>query len=190
MPTFRIGHPPQVDLPVRESWECIKVLEHKQILCSIGIGVTAAIAMAIIWIYLYPESLSFGSPSWNEFFISTAVLTFGHEILHLFGLPKAGFGSSTTFGIWPKLCSPYVQHTVPMSRDRFILAAALPFLVLTIVPLLLAEYKAYIDYLSWISVLNSIGAGHDLLLCFVAVFNLPAKAQVLESDKFIYWKYN
>jgi len=77
-----------------------------------------------------------------------------------------------------------------MSRDRFILAAALPFLVLTIVPLLLAEYKAYIDYLSWISVLNSIGAGHDLLLCFVAVFNLPAKAQVLESDKFIYWKYN
>lgn len=188
MPKFHIGRPLEGDSSSITGWDFMKTLDQRRLFLSIGIGIFLSLLVAAIWLTCYPDSLSLGSPSWSEFALALLVLSLGHEALHLLGFPRFGLDSNTVIGVWPEFGSPYVQYLSPMRRNRFLFATILPFLVLTILPILVSiGLPGFIDYASWISVLNSIGAGSDIFIFVKVTKNISKDSFVMENHDSIYW---
>jgi hypothetical protein len=153
-------------------------------------GTVVAAAVALIWSFCNRDSLPLGSPSWTALTIVFLLLCLGHEGLHLLGFPNAGFDRHTVIGLWAEFGSPYVQYLSPMVRTRFVFTALLPFLVLTILPFPLASiFPESVAYLSWVSVLNSVGAGSDILVAAKLLSMVPRDALVIESGELMYWRH-
>jgi hypothetical protein len=188
MPKLLLGRPPQQNPPFLSKWNSIKIFDKECLLWSLGIGISVAACVALIWRNCDLDSLPLGSPSWMEFAIVVMVLSVGHETLHMLGFPRFGFDSNTVIGVWPEAGSPYVQYLSPMSRNQFLIAAMFPFLALTILPFMLASYGiGSVEHLSWISVLNSVGAGSDILIVGKLLWMVPNNASVLENGDLLYW---
>lgn len=191
MPKFYIGPPQRYQSSIDEEWKSLTTLDESQLILSTFIGIGSAACLALIWKIIFDESLPFGSPTWNEIIISSLILIFGHEVVHLLGFPNCGLNSKTLIGIWLQAGSPYVQYTSPMSRNRFLVMLILPVLILSILPFFFAYNQAgFINQLSWISVLNCIGAGSDLLIFSRIISIVPPKSRVIESEKSLLWKQN
>jgi hypothetical protein len=187
MPKLRVGCPLQRNLP-SQGWDSIEVFDQRRIIWSLGIGGFLGLCVALAWYEFDAASLPLGSPSLIEFVLVVTVLVIGHEGLHLLGFPHAGLDSNTLIGIWPQLGSPYVQYLSPMARNQFLLSVLLPFLILTILPfILVAGGIGSVGYLSWISVLNSVGAGSDLFIFVKMLSVVPVNASVMENGDRMYW---
>jgi hypothetical protein len=189
MPKLRIGHPLQTSCS--QNCQTIKIFDQRRLLLSIGLGAVVALCFAIAWRNCSGESLPLGSPSWLEFGVVLVTLSLGHEALHLVGFPRRGLDSNTVIGLWLEFGSPYVQYLSPMSRNQFLLATILPFAVLSILPVVFAANDiGSVAYLSWISVLNCVGAGSDLLVFAKTLAIVPANAWVLENGESMLWGHN
>lgn len=189
MPKFHIGRPLRCPLPVNAGWNEIKTLDQGRLAWSVCVGICVALIVAVIWRIYSTESLPLGSPSWSQILFSLIILSLGHEAIHLLGFPNLGMSAETVVGVWPEAGSPYVQHLSPMSRNRFLIVSILPFLVLSILPLALAFNGAGpINLLSWLSVLNCVGAGSDLLIFHKVIRAVPTKAHVIEAEAALYWQ--
>ena len=189
MPKFRIGRPQLQQSSVIEEWESFKTLDQRRLIYSLCIGVTIGTFIAFLWRLLYSESLPFGSPSWTKIVLSLIVLIIGHEVIHLLGFPYLGMSSRTVVGLWLEAGSPYVQHMSPIRRNRFLAISILPFFVLSVMPLVLAAHNlGTINYLSWISVLNCLGAGSDIFIFIQILRVVPSKANVIEGEDALYWR--
>lgn len=188
MTRMRIGSPLKIHEKIYEKWGSVVVFESDRLVLSLGIGLILALIFGFILLTSNPASLPLGTPSWLEIFIFISILTIGHELLHLLGFPRLGLDSNSVAGIWWECGSPYVQHVLPMQRNRFILACAIPFTVLTLIPLILVLNNfGSVEYLSWISVLNCIGAGSDLFIILKLFLSVPNNAWVLENGQSIQW---
>jgi len=187
MPIFHFGQPLCSQLP-NAQWKRIPTLKQRQLIWSLCVGISIGLCIAFIWRTYYGTSLPLGSPSWEEIALSAIILSIGHEAIHLLGFPYCGLNAKTVIGIWPQVGSPYVQYLLPMSRNRFITVALLPFLVLSLLPFTLAYGNvASVDQLSWISVLNCVGAGSDIFIASRVLFIVPSKASVIENADALYW---
>lgn len=189
MPRFYVGHPQKHELSTDPQWHSFKTLDQQRFVWSIFIGLGIGLLAAVMWRAFYDQSLPLGLPSFTEIVVIISILTIGHEIIHSFGFPYFGIGSNTVFGLWPETCSPYVQHLSPMSRNRFLIALVLPFIILSIIPFLLAMCGiGSIQYLSWISVSNCIGVGSDMFIFSQIICAVPSQARVIESGDSLCWK--
>lgn len=187
MPKLRIGCPLQGDLP-DVGWNSLAIFDQRRLMWSLVVGIALAVCVALAWYEFDSSSLPLGSPSFIEFVSVVATLVIGHEALHLFGFPNVGLGSNTVIGIWPQTGSPYVQYLSPMARNQFLFSLLLPFLILTVVPFtLVACGIGSVGYLSWVSVLNSVGAGSDIFIFVRMLSVVPATASVMESGDRMYW---
>lgn len=187
MPALRIGRP----LPGNfsdDAWSCMAVFDLRQVLWSFVVGGIVTGCITVLWCWVDNASLPLDSQSPDAIFLLTLAMVICHEALHLLAFPGAGLNANTVIGIWPQLASPYVQYISPMRRNRFLFACILPFLILSILPLILvlAGFEP-ISYLSWISVGNSVGASSDLFIVGKVLLTVPAGAMVLESDGKVYW---
>jgi hypothetical protein len=190
MPKLHIGHPLEGDISCTAGRPFMKTFDQRRLLLALGLGICTSLLIASIWMMHYPKSLPLGSPSWIEFTLTLFTLAIGHEALHLLGFPKFGFDSKTIIGFWPEFGSPYVQYLSPMQRNRFLLSTILPFLVLTLLPLFLLTGSSKLTaYLSWISVLNSVGAGSDLLIFMKVAMQVPKDSYIMESHDSVYWGF-
>jgi len=57
-----------------------------------------------------------------------------HEAVHLIAHPGNGWSKESVLGIWPSRGVAYAHYDGQISRNRFILMAALPFIVLSLGP--------------------------------------------------------
>lgn len=189
MPKLRFGRPLQSSLTEDNNWNRIDLFDKNAIFSSLMIGIGAAVCIGFIWVSLFPHSLPLGSPTTLQIAAALAVLIIGHEVFHLLGFPCFGLSSDTTIGIWVELGSPYVQHNSFMVRNRFLFVAGLPFLVLSIIPILMQLFGiGEANIWSWISVLNCIGAGSDIYIIFKVISTVPSQAQVIEDGVAFYWQ--
>lgn len=186
---FRFGCPLEPDLGSGEKWDRFKAFDMASILRSIFTGLFIAGVIAAVWLIAFTGALPIGTPSWMDMLLAVAVTLFVHELFHLIGFPKMGLDGSARIGIWPELCAPYVQYLLPVSRNRFIFAAGLPFLMISIIPLFFTINNTLpIEYLSWISVINCVGTGSDIFILMKLLRTVPRNALVIESGEDIYWR--
>ena len=118
-----------------------------------------------------------------------------HEFLHALCCPGWGLSSSTYLGLWLSKGFIYIHHEGPMHRNRFLLVLIVPYLALSLLPLLLMILLKYIGWtpeimvcLGWLSLLGSISAGGDFVSAWSLLTRIPKTAVVRNKDHRSYWK--
>jgi hypothetical protein len=102
-----------------------------------------------------------------------------HEALHGLGFLAAGVPrASLRFGVQARTLTPYASCTVPITAARYRFAAALPALVLGVVPMLASWIVGSGDlaiYATWMLAF----AGGDLLILWL-IRDLPRETRVID----------
>lgn len=113
-----------------------------------------------------------------------------HELLHAVCFPGGLRSTHTIIGIWPSRILFYAHYEGVMSRTRFLVTFAMPFLVLSILPILLLRLLGWPSLeLVALSVVNGAAASGDILGLLLIGFQVPASAKVRNRGWRTYWKY-
>ncbi|MCX5661055.1 MAG: DUF3267 domain-containing protein [Planctomycetota bacterium] len=116
-------------------------------------------------------------------------LIFVHEFVHVLACPRFGLTSDTVMGVWPSRFMAYGNHSGPVACRRFMLVGAAPFLVLSVLPLLLAWAGApFGGLLSIISTMNAMLCGGDALICMMLLHQVPLRATVRNKGWDTWWR--
>lgn len=121
-----------------------------------------------------------------------------HECLHVLAHPHWGASSNSVIGLWVSRGVLYAHYEGPMSRNRFLLVGAAPFLVLSLLPIGMIALLRYMSWapavmsalawLSTLSILGGIAASGDLLALGLVAFQIPRTAIVRNKGWKTYWK--
>lgn len=112
-----------------------------------------------------------------------------HELLHVAAFPNKPFGRSSTIGFSTAHGALYVHSDAVISRGRFILALAMPLLIITIAPAFLAlAFGWSLRLLSAIAIFNASGAGADVLGIYLLATRVPHGALVQNNGVETWWK--
>ncbi|MCB0164316.1 MAG: DUF3267 domain-containing protein [Anaerolineae bacterium] len=113
-----------------------------------------------------------------------------HEILHAVCFPGGLASPHTVIGIWLSRVLFYAHYEGVMSRTRFLVTFAMPFLVLSLLPIIL------IGLLRWpalelvaLSIVNGAAASGDIIGLILIGVQVPASASVRNRGWRTYWKY-
>jgi hypothetical protein len=111
-----------------------------------------------------------------------------HEFLHAVTHPDFGISHKTIFGAWPSHLLFYVRYDGVLSRNRFIAIFAMPLLVITSAPLLIAFVSGHASILvAFLSSLNALGAGIDIFSIVILLWQVPSGAEVFNQGEHTYW---
>jgi len=117
-----------------------------------------------------------------------AVFVF-HEGIHAFFHPGRGTTDRSVLGFWPATLLLYAHYVGPLSRNRFLLILASPFVFLTLVPILVAlTLDAAPAWLFWVTILNAAGSSVDLVGIILLLTQLPGSAIVRNKGWASYWR--
>jgi hypothetical protein len=105
-----------------------------------------------------------------------------HEGLHGVGfLAGGGSRAALRFGVQVRTLTPYASCTVPLPVRRYRFAAALPALVLGVLPMLASWVTGSAD-LAWVAAWMLAFAGGDLLILWL-IRDLPPETQVIDHPE-------
>jgi hypothetical protein len=112
-----------------------------------------------------------------------------HELLHLLAHPKAGLSRDSVVGVWPRAFVFYAFYDNEISRNRFLVTIALPFMVLSLGPVLLfwLTGKVFL-WLVFVALVNGIGSCFDLLVIAMVLTQVPSNALIRNKGWLTYWK--
>ena len=117
-----------------------------------------------------------------------ALLIAVHEALHALAHPSFGLSRRSVIGFWPSRLLFYAHYEDCLSRNRLIFIFLLPTLVLSFLPLLLATtLDIRSGWLLFISCLNALLAGVDILGVLLLIVQVPASATVQNEGYKTYW---
>jgi hypothetical protein len=205
---FVYGEPPRsVDFnPAAAGWVALKEPSPLQLaLAGSALGIPLAVPVGLAWKYLVPGislsgqlSLSGLGPAGRLLvplalllspFVLFALLVLAHEFCHAFGTPRFGFSRDTIIGAWPRKLLFYAGYLQELSRNRYLLYAVMPFLVLTVAPLLVAMARGGTSW-GWpvLSVLNALFSGGDLVIISIILAQIPGRAVIRNQEWSTWWR--
>jgi hypothetical protein len=121
--------------------------------------------------------------------LAVAGLILAHELLHATALPAGGLTPSTTLGFWPTAATPYVCYEGELSRNRQIAVGIAPFLVLSVVPILVGLcFSVAPFWLVALSAVNAFGASGDLIGTVLIALQVPASGRVRNKGLETWWR--
>jgi hypothetical protein len=124
-----------------------------------------------------------------SYLVAFVVLLLVHELLHAAALPAAGLSAATTLGFWPKMLTPYVSYEGELSRNRHVLVGVTPFLVLSVVPIVVGFcFSVVPPWAVALGVVNAFGASGDLIGVGLLVFQVPSSALVRSKGRETWWR--
>ncbi len=118
-----------------------------------------------------------------------AALIVTHELIHALSLPGFGLTPATTLGFWPKMVTPYVAHRGELARDRHVAVGLMPFLVLSLLPLLAAALTGWMP--GWavaLSSLNALFSSGDMIGAALLLAQTPRSATVRSRGLETWWR--
>jgi hypothetical protein len=112
-----------------------------------------------------------------------------HEFFHLAAHPD--WGGNSILGIWPHRLVFYAHYTENISRGRLLLTLAMPLLAMTFAPLIVARTVMghAPPLLMFVSVVNSAGAGGDIICLLLVWWQVPRGAVVRNHGWKSFWRY-
>jgi hypothetical protein len=121
--------------------------------------------------------------------LAVGALILAHELIHAAALPSGGLTAATTLGFWPKAATPYVCHEGELSRNRQIAVGVAPFLVLSVVPIIVGLcFSVAPFWLVALSAVNAFGASGDLIGAGLIAFQVPASGIVRNKGIDTWWR--
>ena len=183
------GPPPEIaGIVNNEMWKPLAGYDTtgSSALRMLTIGLLSALLTYSLWVSLVPASLPISWPPIALSVFVVATLMVVHEVLHILAFPGGGFGN-TVAGFWPAKGAAYVGYTLPISRNRFMLATLTPLTVLSAGMLAAGILGLRVPVaLQWASVLNAFGSGADLVAVYLLARQSPSSAVVLGSGQRLY----
>ena len=121
--------------------------------------------------------------------ILALVLMVPHEILHCLAHPDRGFTGRTTIGFWPKKLIFYAHYDGVRSKGNVLFGTALPFVVLTVLPLAVAAiFSTDHRFWSYVAVINALNSGIDLVGFLTICYVIPSGSTIKFGGDRVYWK--
>jgi hypothetical protein len=112
-----------------------------------------------------------------------------HELLHAVCYPGGLRTSQTTIGVWPARLLFYATYLGPMSRNRYLWVYACPFVVLTLLPLVVAAVLRTTPVaIAAMSILNGFFACGDQTCMTLLAWQVPSAAIVRNRGWETWWK--
>lgn len=112
-----------------------------------------------------------------------------HEILHAVCFPGGLQSPQTMIGIWPSRILFYAHYDGIMSRTRFLVTFAMPFLVLSLLPILIVGLWRWPSLeLAALSIVNGAAASGDIIGLVLVGLQVPASARVRNRGWRTYWQ--
>jgi hypothetical protein len=119
-------------------------------------------------------------------------LIVAHEFLHAAVHPRLGRSPATIIGAWPRRFLFYAHYSGPLTRDRFLTVLAMPFLIITVLPLAVAATgllpPALRTAAAWFSTWNALFACGDCFGIALILAQVPGAAIVQNQSWRTYWK--
>ncbi|MBJ6362704.1 DUF3267 domain-containing protein [Paenibacillus sp. MAHUQ-46] len=110
-----------------------------------------------------------------------------HEVIHLFMIPKFWQSEKTWIGL--RLMGGFVLTEEEMSRKRYVLISAAPYLILSIIlPLVLGLLGWLTPGIIMLLVLNALGSSVDLLNIILTLVQTPPKARMVSIGTATFWR--
>ena len=112
-----------------------------------------------------------------------------HELFHAAVHPHFGLSENSILGIWPAKGVCYAHYTGELSRSRVVAIYSMPFLAISLSPLLLCAITARSSgLLAVISILNALASCVDMLAIGLILFQIPANATVRNNGWKTSWR--
>ncbi|MCP4541735.1 MAG: DUF3267 domain-containing protein [Chloroflexi bacterium] len=112
-----------------------------------------------------------------------------HELLHAVCMPGGLRSPNTIIGIWPARLVFYAHYQGEMSRDQFLIVFLAPFLVLSLVPIVIIILFQWPSLeLAILSLLNGILASGDIIGILLIGLQIPRSAVVQNHGWRTFWK--
>jgi hypothetical protein len=155
------------------------------------IGIIAAILIGFLWSYIIPVNDFINEIKFPNTVIIFALCLIGtliiHEILHLIVHPKYGNSEESLLGFWPSKMFLYALYKGEMNRTRTCIMLVMPFLLISIIPLLTSVIIMKTTYwIAYISILNAYLSCGDLYSIIWTLKKLPQGS----IRKLNWWKVN
>jgi len=206
---FKYGPPPEstdFNPTTEEGWVELKEPKpHTLVLVGSLLGVPLAVAIAFGWEHLVGDlSLSL-QPNLGVtgntgkivlafvplalLVVFFAMLIIVHELCHAFCTPHFGLSKDTVIGAWPKKLLFYAGYMQEMSRTRFLVMSAAPFLILSLLPLIVSVlFQASHVFWSILSTVNALLCGGDLIILYLILTQLPANSVIRNQGWNSWWR--
>jgi hypothetical protein len=112
-----------------------------------------------------------------------------HEGIHLLAHPDNGRTPNSVVGVWLSRGVIYAHYDGEISRNRFVLMVALPFLLLSVLPVALfwAVGRVYL-WLAAVALVNGIASCFDLLVIGICLSQVPGRAVLRNHGWDTYWR--
>ena len=147
----------------------------------------AAAAVGALWLVGTPVRNNVPTMSVPVLLLGAGLVVL-HELIHALLHPKLGLSPRSTLGFWPSL-GFYAAYEGEMSRNRLVVCLLMPFLIISIVPLVVsAATQLSSGWLAFVSVLNALCACVDILLAGAILVQIPANATVRFKSWRLFWR--
>ena len=112
-----------------------------------------------------------------------------HESIHALLHPDGALTDKTIIGFWPSHLIFYAHYDDPRPRENFLLGSIAPFIVLTIIPLMILSFS---DLDAWelaaVAILNAIFSCIDVISFVTILIAIPKKSFVRNKGWYTYWR--
>jgi len=109
-----------------------------------------------------------------------------HEALHGIFYPLRD-QEKITFGFCAKMCAFYAMYDGELSRNRWLAVYASPLFIISLLPLLMANFIT-LPWLVVASVLNAGLAAGDIMAMVLISRQIPKNATIVQNGWDTYWK--
>ncbi|PIA73744.1 hypothetical protein CDR19_06175 [Ectopseudomonas toyotomiensis] len=156
-------------------------------LIAVPLSLLLAVSFAVMLFRLTPIDLQ-GLTFYKLLLLYTG-LVITHEAIHAIMQPDRGTSALTTLGFWPSHLVFYAHYDGERSRANFLFGLVSPFLLLSVVPMLLAI--AFQTNAWWVGALilgNAVASSVDLFGFFAVLLGTPKNSQVINNGWYTYWR--
>ena len=194
MMQWHVGPVPEDDFEPGPEWRNLDEPTPEELLkLAANYGAVASMLAILGWAFLTPlfeEGLRW--PAWTDVMLFAPVfagLVLLHELLHAALHPGYGLTQRTVIGWWPERGMFYAHYHGELSRNRLIMLALMPFLVITVLPLALAAILQWtLPWTAGISILNALLSCADLFVAALLLRQLPGTAILRNRGWVSYWR--
>jgi hypothetical protein len=186
---FHVGAVPESeDFVPDESWKPLSGPGPVLMQCyALPLGIIASAVLVLLWIHWTPVTKA---PVVSPILLGAVMLaTFPvHELIHIATYPGAGKSPKTMLAVWPSRMLIYAYYDGELSRNRLIAVFGMPFLLMSIVPLLVSALIGHASVtIAFASVFNALAACVDILGICLLLIQVPRAAIIRNHGWRTYW---
>jgi len=198
---FHVGPPPVTESfdPAEQGWTRLREPRPGLLLCvAVPLGLLMGAGLSFAWAFVlrrWPAQLPDGfSVTIGLGQLATAAVALfaflaAHEALHALPALLGGQRDGLVVGFSPRHVAPYVVVNAALPREVQLLCGVLPFLVLSVMPFLIAVAVPRAGvWLAVLSVLNAVASGADLIALTLLLAQVPHGASVRNDGPTTWWR--